>query len=277
MRLIGKETDRETESWEVIGLEGSTYRKLVMRNDQPLAAKEEKREVQRLAEEAERRRKETPEERHNRLFSVTYSYQIPYDRLVDVFDLRYLGEKEIDGRKAFGVEAVPKADLLPANENERESRNYRLVLWLDFEDCYPAHIDGEITGEHSRLQKGTVFRLDEIKLPHGTRMLAGNTVRYAVKFLKLHTVHGEAVRTYSDYHKFQADPRFSSESEGRGGTRSGYRLAGERRPGIDANNARRTALTDSAFLNTRATSGSSSIATDPGCIRWANRFGLALL
>ncbi len=193
----GKETDRETEAWEIIGLEGSTYRKLVMRNDKPLSAKEEKREDQRLAQEAERRR--------NRLFGVTYSYHIPYDKLVDVFDLRYVGEKEIDGRKAFGVEAVAKADLRPANENERESLNYRLVLWLDFEDCYPAHIDGEITGEHSRLQKGTVFREDEIRLPDGTWILARSTVRYAVKFLKVYTVRGEAVRTYSDDHKFQTD------------------------------------------------------------------------
>jgi hypothetical protein len=32
-----------------------------------------------------------------------------------------------------------------------------------------------------------------------------NTVRYSVRFLKVHTVRGDAVRTYSDFHKFQAD------------------------------------------------------------------------
>jgi hypothetical protein len=56
-----------------------------------------------------------------------------------------------------------------------------------------------------------------------------------------------------------------------------YPLVGARRLGIVAIRERRTVLTDSAFWNTRATSGSSSIATDPGAIRWANRFGLAFV
>ena len=43
--------------------------------------------------------------------------------------------------------------------------------------------------------------------------------------------------------------------------------AGERREGIVAINARKTELTDSPSLNTRATSGFRSIATDPGCVR----------
>ena len=53
--------------------------------------------------------------------------------------------------------------------------------------------------------------------------------------------------------------------------------AGARRLGIVATNARRTAFTDSALWNTRATSGSSRTATDPGRTRPANRFGLAFV
>src|ERR1019366_9527312 len=53
------------------------------------------------------------------------------------------------------------------------------------------------------------------------------------------------------------------------------RWVGVRRLGIVATNARRTAFTDSALWNTRATSGSSRTATDPGRARPANRFGLA--
>ena len=49
------------------------------------------------------------------------------------------------------------------------------------------------------------------------------------------------------------------------------------RLGMVVTNARRTAFTDSAFLNTRATSGSSRTATAPGWVRSANRFGLALV
>src|SRR5271170_6543254 len=46
--------------------------------------------------------------------------------------------------------------------------------------------------------------------------------------------------------------------------------------GITVINVRSTVFTDSALLNTRATSGSSKTATDPGDRRFANRFGLEL-
>jgi len=52
---------------------------------------------------------------------------------------------------------------------------------------------------------------------------------------------------------------------------------GARRPGMVATNARRTALTDSEFLKTRATSGSNNMAMARGWVRPAKRFGLAFV
>ena len=84
----GKQTDRQTETWDVIGLEGSTYRKLIQRNDQPLPPKEQKKEDERLAKEAVLRRKENPEQRRKRLFSFSYSVgRLPTERLISLFDL----------------------------------------------------------------------------------------------------------------------------------------------------------------------------------------------
>src|SRR5207249_3658804 len=105
--------------------------------------KDQKREEERLQKEAERRRKETPEQRKNRIFSLHYSFALPYDKLVDIYDLRYLGEKETDGRKAIVIEATPKPDFHPATDDEKESLNYKFVLWLDPVDYFPGRIDAE--------------------------------------------------------------------------------------------------------------------------------------
>ena len=48
-------------------------------------------------------------------------------------------------------------------------------------------------------------RRHDQRLADGTWAPKTNTIRYAARFMKLITVHGEAVRTYSDFHKFQAD------------------------------------------------------------------------
>ena len=132
---------------------------------------------------------------------------VPYDRLVDVFDLRYVGEKQIDGRQApTGIEAVPKSLLPSVHPKTKRSRSTTNSFcgWIE-EDAFPAQVDAEIIGEHSRLQQGTTIHAADQRLPDGVWMPKMNTVRFSVKFLKVHTVRGEAVRTSSEFHKFQTD------------------------------------------------------------------------
>ena len=89
----GKETDRRTETWDVIGLEGSSYRRLMERNDRALPPKEQKREDERMAKEADKRRKETAEQRRNRTFSFHYSLTFSPD-LMHLYEVSYV-QREI--------------------------------------------------------------------------------------------------------------------------------------------------------------------------------------
>ena len=77
------------------------------------------------------------------------------------------------------IEATPKADYPAQSEDDKESRNYKLELWLDPADAFPARIDAEIVDDHSRLRKGTTLRQDFARLPDGTWMAKILTVRYA--------------------------------------------------------------------------------------------------
>jgi hypothetical protein len=203
----GTETDRETETWDIIGLEGYSYRKLILRNDKPLSSKEQGREDARLKKETERRRKESPEEKKKSLFSLQYSYRMPYDKLADVFHLRYLGEREFDGRRLQLIDATPNLEFPAQTADEKESRNWHFVLWLDPDAAFPMRIEADIVGEHSRLQKGTTLRQDWTRLPDGTWMPKILTIRYAARLMKLHTVHGEAIRTFTDFHKFAVESK----------------------------------------------------------------------
>ena len=44
----GEPSNRHTETWEAIGLEGSEYRRLIQRDDKALTAKEQKQEDEKL-------------------------------------------------------------------------------------------------------------------------------------------------------------------------------------------------------------------------------------
>jgi hypothetical protein len=203
----GKETDRETQTWDVIGLEGSTYRKLVMKNDKPLPPKEQKREDERLRKETELRKKETPEQRRNRTFSFSYSLSFNYNRILDIFDVRYVGEERVEGRRTYVIEGTPKPDFRPTNDNDKEMLNYRMRVWLVQDDFCFARTDWEVIGDHSRMQQGSQIRIDHAKNGDGVWLPTLLTFRYTARFFKMMNVRGEMTAAFSDYHKFQVDSR----------------------------------------------------------------------
>ena len=203
----GKESGSHSETWDVIGLEGSTYRRLVLKNDKPLPRKEEKREEERLQKEAERRRKETPEQRRNRLFSFSYIFTLDMDRAADIYDLVYKGEEVMAGRRAWVIEGVPKPGFRPSDDQEKEALNYRMKVWLDQEDMVVSFMELEIITDRSRMQKGSVIRVDSFRNDDGVWLAKHAKMDFNIRYFKLLGAHGDFVITYSDYHKFQAESK----------------------------------------------------------------------
>jgi len=204
----GKETHRQTETWDVIGLEGSTYRKLILRNDQPLEPKEQKREDERLAKETALRRKETSEQRRKRLLSFSLSYSVRSlepERTVALFDLEFKGEEDVDGRAAYVIEGMPKPGARPANANEKENLNYRMKMWIDREDHVRSRSESEVIGEHSRMQKGTVIELRSARNEVGAWLPMDFRFRFNLRILKVGHARGDIRLTFSDYQRFQVD------------------------------------------------------------------------
>ena len=210
----GKPGDQESETWDVIALEGSTYRKLVARDDRPLSAKEQKKEDERLRKETERRRKENLEQRRRRLFSYEYHYQIPYSKLGDIYDLRMLPEEQAGGRRTWVLEGVPKLDFKPQTADEKEAVNFRLTLWLDQVEFLPVRIGLEVIGDHSRLSKGSTSQIDLAKINDDAWLVQRTSIRFAMRPFRVLTLRGEQVTTFSKFQKFQVDSKLVA-GEGR--------------------------------------------------------------
>jgi len=203
----GKETNRHSETWDVIGLEGSAYRRLVMKDDKPLPPKEEKREEERLRKETEKRKKETPEQRRNGPFSFSYAFSFPYEKAAEIYDLRYTGEETMAGRRVWVIEGLPKPGFRPTNDQEKEALNYRLKVWLDQEDLVFSRVELEIITDRSRLQKGSAIRGDDVKSEDGVWLPSEVRIDFQFRFFKLPGPRGDSVITFTDYHKFQVDSR----------------------------------------------------------------------
>ena len=202
----GKETHRQTETWDVIGLEGSTYRKLILRNDHPLPLKEQKREDERLAKETAQRKKETPEQRRKRLFSLSYSlHSVPPERMLELYDLQFKGTEDVEGRAAYVIEGMPEPGAHAADANEKEHLNYRTKMWIDSEDYVVARREMEVIGEHSRMQKGSLIEAANFRNELGVWLPKRVRFRFDVRFLKMVNVRGDMMSEFSDYRRFQVD------------------------------------------------------------------------
>jgi hypothetical protein len=201
----GEPSNRHTETWEAIGLEGSEYRKLIQRDDQPLTAKEQKREDEKLRKEADRRRKgQTGGSKNPLSRTYTFSYVTGDDRF---FDFRYAGEETLDGRPAYVLEGTPKSGLKPANDHEKQLLASRLKRWIDKEEFIESGFQLDVTGDGGDARPGSLVAARQQRTEDGTWLISELRVRFIFKPLRIATVRGEMVMTRSDYRKFTAESR----------------------------------------------------------------------
>ena len=206
----GKETERRSKTWDVIGLEGALYRKLVERDDHPLAAKEAQKEEAAMQQEAATRRKEK-NGGMSRLFSASYNFSIPWSTLGTVYDLTVSGEEEIAGEPVQVVEGVAKSARASASPEEREAGNYSLRLWIRKSDGLPIRTSLEVTGTHSRMKPGSKVVQEIIRGSDGTWLPGTAEITYVLKVAGAFAARGVSTYTYTEFKKFQVDSELTTD------------------------------------------------------------------
>jgi hypothetical protein len=203
----GEKAASNSRTWDVIGLEGATYRKLIEIDDKPLPPKLAAREERRLREEAERRRREGRERARKRLRALSYSWHVDYTRIPDIYILQFRGEEIIKGRPAYVFEGAPNPEFRPRKDidSERDWKCFALKLWIDKAEYQCLRMDVDVTADGSRLQKGSWLREEFAKLNDDVWVSTNLKVGYAARFMKLIGVRGLVTISYSDFRRFQVD------------------------------------------------------------------------
>jgi hypothetical protein len=206
---------QRSKTYDVTMLEGSSYRRLIERNDRPLPADEEKREQDNLRKSIEDRRHETSAQRAARL--AEYEKRPGRNRemlkeIPEAFDFRIRGEETVNARSAYVIEATPRAGYRPSNPEARMFLpKLKATLWIDKADLNWVRVDAEVIDDITwgwfllRLSKGAHLYMeqvrvnDEVWLPH--RVLMAGAARIGlIKKLKM-----EQDLTFRDYRRFQTD------------------------------------------------------------------------
>jgi hypothetical protein len=133
----GKARMTQSETHDVIFVEGLQYKKLVARNDKPLSTREQARVEKDMRQTAEeRRRQEHPLPKGGVvIFSGPLSHQSldlgSLSELLTLFDNLLVGQEKVRGHKTWVIESTPRTGYTPANQHERQVLVFRKKFWVD--------------------------------------------------------------------------------------------------------------------------------------------------
>ncbi len=212
----------ETSTYEVVGIGGELYSRLVARDGKPLSGKETTEAQEKFDEEIRKRQRESPEARDRRLArrseqqeeSRRFLQEIP-----EAFNFRLTGASSVDGRAVWVLDAEPKPDYKPKAKRAEILKKFKGRLWIDQKEDQWVRVEGETIDTVSfglvlaRLGKGArvVFEQrpvnEEIWLPH----LAAARIDARVAMVKAFRVDSEV--RWSGYKRFQTDSRVVSAEE----------------------------------------------------------------
>ena len=214
--VSGKLKKTESETYDVTLLEGSPYRRLVARNDQPLSAKDRRKEDEKLQHSIADRRKETPEERQRRVADWERKQQKqrePLKELPEAFTFKLTGEEALNGGEAFVIEGAPKPGYRPKGASTSFFPKVNLRLWIDRKDYQWVKIDLESLDTISfggfliRLAKGSHVTIENTRINNEVWLPKFAAIKGSVRLALVKVMRGEIVFTFSDYKKFQTDSR----------------------------------------------------------------------
>jgi hypothetical protein len=212
----GKLKRRELQTFDVTLLEGSPYHRLVQRDDKPLPPAEEKKQQEQLKASIDQRRKETPEQRQQRIAEWDRKRKQERENLrevPDAFDFHLAGEERIDGVPVWVIDGVPHPGFKPKSREAGYFPKIKGRIWVAKSDYTPVKISIETLDTISigaflvRLAKGGRIGVEFARVNDEVWLFKHVNVTASARLFLIKGFHLDADYTFSDYRKFSAESR----------------------------------------------------------------------
>jgi len=216
MDAAGHVKSKEVKTYDITLLEGSPYRRLVERDDHPLAAEEEKKEQDKLNKSIAERMKESPAERQRRIADYERRRkreQETMHEVEDAFDFKIAGEERVDGRAAWILDAAPRRGYRPRSRDAKILPHVRGRLWIDQQTYHWVKLDAEVIDPVTwglflvRLDKGAHIRMDATRVNDEVWLPRWISIAASARIGIFKQLRVQEETTYRNFRKFQAESR----------------------------------------------------------------------
>lgn len=215
----GKVKHNDCKTHDITLLEGSPYRRLVARDDKPLPPKEEQQQQADLQRSIEARKKETPEQRQQRIAEWERRRKTQEEELKEVpeaYDFRLVGEDTIEGEPTWIIEGTPRPGYKPKSKQAGYYKKLKGRIWITKSDYMPVKIEAETIDTISmgafviRFQKGAHFIVENTRINGEVWLPRHIWFTGDARFLLLKGMKVNTDIAFTNYKKFTAESRIVS-------------------------------------------------------------------
>lgn len=212
----GKVKKVESDTYDITLLEGSQYKRHVAHNDQPLSAKEQAKEEEKLRKSIEERQKETAEQREQRVQESNRKLEKqrePLREVLDAFDLKLVREEKVEGLDAWVIDATPRAGYKPKRSAAAFFPKVQGRLWIGKQDFAWLKVDLvtldtiSFGGFLVRMAKGSQLGYEATRINNEVWLPRRLVLKGSVRIALVKMMRGDVTFDFSGYKKFQTDSR----------------------------------------------------------------------
>jgi len=212
----GKVSKIETETNEILILEGQPYERLIARNDKPLSEKDTAKEQKKLDKEVEKRKNRSASEK-SKLDKERLEEKKYLREFTEAFDFKVIGEEPVSGKPAWILSVTPKPGYRPKESEAKMFTKLRGKVWIDKGEYHWVKAEGEAIDTLSlglflfRIAPGATVSFEQVRVNEEVWLPSRISVKVEVKIALLKKVHAEVDITYREYRKFQADSKIVAD------------------------------------------------------------------
>jgi hypothetical protein len=204
--LDGRVRSEDVDVSRTILVNGVPFEQLLEHNGRPPSADEQRIYKEKL----DKLKRETPEQRAERLRKQEDENTSLVREVPKAFDFQLVGEEVVRGRPAYVLQATPRPDYHAQGKYGKMFSKVAGKLWVDKQDLGWIKVDGEVIQPFSmglflaRVLRGSHITMEQARLDDGIWMPERVEVRAAAKIFFIKSLVIERVLIYSEYKLAQA-------------------------------------------------------------------------
>jgi hypothetical protein len=202
----GRVKSQDVDVSRTILVNGVPFEQLMERNGQPPSVEEERKQNEKLDE----LKRETPEQRAERLRKQEEENISLVREVPKAFDFQLVGEEAVNGRQAYVIQATPHPGYQARGKYGKMFSKVEGTFWVDKQDLAWIKVDGQVVQPFSmglflvRLLRGSEIKMEQTRVDDGIWMPERVELRAAAKIFFVKSLVIYRVLTYSDYRLPQA-------------------------------------------------------------------------